>query len=228
MCGLYSLKSSAEEVRRFFGYPELPEFPPRAYVAPGQPVAVVRMMNGARQFSLMRWGFVPSWAKEIRPGKPLINARGETVTDKPSFRNAFKRRRCLLPADGFYEWQGDTPGRKQPFIVQRSGGGVFGLAGIWEHWLAPDGSELETTAIITTASNDRLAPVHHRMPVVIEPDQFEIWLNADEAEPERAKELLRPADNDFFTLGPTVIERPKRRIQAAAKPPADDDQMKLF
>ena len=112
MCGLYSLKTSAAEVRAFFGYPEEADFPPREYVAPTQPIAIVRMMNAQRQFALVRWGFVPSWAKQIQPGKPLINARAETIAEKPSFRTAFKRRRCLIPADGFYEWLGDTPGQE--------------------------------------------------------------------------------------------------------------------
>ncbi len=216
MCGLYSLKTSAAEVRAFFGYPEDAEFPPRPYVAPAQPVAVVRMINGARQFALLRWGFVPSWTKQIKPGKPLINARAETITEKPSFRNAIRRRRCLLPADGFYEWTGDIPGRKQPHLIARPDGGLFGLAGVWEHWLAADGSELETTAIITTAANDTLAAVHHRMPVVIAPEQFDLWLSDDETRTGAALDLLKAADNDHFTVQPTVIERPKRPTRPAA------------
>ena len=103
MCGLYSFKSSAEESRALFQYPETPEFPPRAYVAPMSPMAIVRAERGQRHFALVRWGFIPAWVKEVKPGKPLINARGETAMEKPSFRNAMKRRRCLIPADGFYE-----------------------------------------------------------------------------------------------------------------------------
>ena len=230
MCGLYSLKTSAAEVRSAFGYAEAAEFPPRPYVAPAQPVAVVRMMNGARQFALLRWGFVPSWAKQMKPGKPLINARAETIGEKPSFRNAIRRRRCLIPADGFYEWKGDVPGKKQPFHIHKPDGAVFGFAGIWEHWLAQDGSELETTAIITTAANDTLQPVHHRMPVVIEPHNYDLWLNADETLADAAMELLTAAGNDYFTLEPTMIERPRRPVRSAPAKPAKpaDGQLKLI
>jgi putative SOS response-associated peptidase YedK len=230
MCGLYSLKTSAAEVRAFFGYPEQADFPPRDYVAPTQPIAIVRNMNGARQFALVRWGFVPSWAKQIQPGKPLINARAETVAEKPSFRTAFKRRRCLIPADGFYEWQGDTPGKKQPYLIHRPDGGLFALAGIWEHWLAPDGSELETAAIVTTSANRTLTRVHHRMPVVITPENFDTWLTTPETETDAVRPLLAPAPNDHFTLTPTTIARPGRPAKppAARKPAPAPGQLKLF
>ena len=117
MCNLYSFRKSPEETRALFEYPEQPQFPPREVVAPGEPIAIVRADATSRQFALVRWGFVPSWSKEMKPGKPLTNARAETVFEKPSFRHAIRRRRCLVPADGFYEWQGDTPGRKQPYYV---------------------------------------------------------------------------------------------------------------
>ena len=112
MCGLYSFRKSAEETRSLLHYLEELEFPPRAYVAPQSPIAIVREENNERHFALVRWGFIPSWVKEIKPGKPLINARSETVLEKPSFRNAVRRRRCLIPADGYYEWMGDVPGKK--------------------------------------------------------------------------------------------------------------------
>ncbi|MCA3554540.1 SOS response-associated peptidase, partial [Aestuariivirga sp.] len=143
MCGLYSLSKTPRETKAWFGYPEDEDFPPRAHVAPGQPIAVVRMDNGARHFALVRWGFIPSWVRQVKPGKPLINARGETVMEKPSFRSAMRRRRCLVPADGYYEWSG-AEGRKTPFFVQRPDKGLFALAGLWEHWMGADGSELET------------------------------------------------------------------------------------
>jgi putative SOS response-associated peptidase YedK len=112
MCGLYSFRKSAEETRSLLQYLEELEFPPRTYVAPQSPIAIVREENNERHFALVRWGFIPSWVKEIKPGKPLINARSETLQEKPSFRNAVRRRRCLIPADGYYEWLGDVPGRK--------------------------------------------------------------------------------------------------------------------
>ena len=142
-------------------------------------MAIVRMDQGERHFALVRWGFIPSWVKEVKPGKPLINARGETVAEKPSFRNAMKRRRCLIPADGFYEWQGDVPGKKQPWFIHRPDDGLFAFAGLWEHWMGADGSEIETGVIITTAPNKTIATIHDRMPVVINPDDYETWLTGD-------------------------------------------------
>ena len=204
MCGLYSFRKSPEETRSLFDYLETPAFPPRRYVTPGSPIAIVRQLEGARHFALVRWGFVPAWAKEVKPGKPLINARGETVADKPSFRNAFKRRRCLIPADGFYEWQGDVPGRKQAYFIRRPDDGLFAFAGLWEHWMAPDGSELETGLIVTTDPNRPVAAIHNRMPVVIMPDDFDTWLSG---EPRLAQSRIRPAPDDYFTAEPTRIER---------------------
>ena len=142
MCGLYSFRRSPEETRTLFQYIEEPDFPPRAYVAPASPIAIVRAERGERHFALVRWGLIPAWVKEVTPGRPLINARGETVLEKPSFRNAMKRRRCLIPADGFYEWKGDVPGKKQPFHIHRPGHALFAFAGLWEHWQGADGSEL--------------------------------------------------------------------------------------
>ena len=222
MCGLYSLTKSPGETRAVFGYADEPDFPPRAHVAPGQPIAVVRIENGERRFALVRWGFIPSWVKEVKPGKPLINARGETVMEKPSFRNAMRRRRCLVPADGYYEWSGPE-GRKVPFLVQRKDRGLFALAGLWEHWMGPDGSELETATLMTISPNAELSVIHDRMPVIIAPEDYETWLTG---EPEEAATLIRPAPDDSFTLEPTVIGR-----TAARKPEPErkgPDQLSLF
>jgi putative SOS response-associated peptidase YedK len=204
MCGLYSFRKPAEETRSLLAYLEKPEFPPRLYVTPQSPIAIVRMEQGARHFALVRWGFIPSWVKELKPGKPLINARGETVAEKPSFRNAFKRRRCLIPADGFFEWQGDIPGKKQPWFIERHDLGLMAFAGLWEHWMGPDGSELETGVIITTDANAQVGAFHPRSPVVIVPEDFETWLTG---EPEDALKLIHPAPDDFWTLQKTVITR---------------------
>ncbi len=220
MCGLYSLTKSPGETRAVFGYADEPDFPPRAHVAPGQPIAVVRIENGERRFALVRWGFIPSWVKEVKPGKPLINARGETVMEKPSFRNAMRRRRCLVPADGYYEWSGPE-GRKVPFLVQRKDHGLFALAGLWEHWMGPDGSELETATLMTISPNAELSVIHDRMPVIIAPEDYETWLTG---EAEAAARLIRPAPDDSFTLEPTVIGR-----AAPPRPePKKPDQLSLF
>ena len=221
MCGLYSLTKSPAETRAWFRYAEEAEFPPRAHVAPGQPIGVVRIENGERRFALVRWGFIPSWVKEVKPGKPLINARGETVLEKPSFRNAMRRRRCLVPADGYYEWSGPE-GRKVPFYVQRKDKGLLALAGLWEHWMGPDGSELETATLMTISPNAELSVIHDRMPVIIAPEDCETWLTG---EPEESARLIRPAPDDSFTLEPTVIGRSAPR---KPEPPKRPDQLSLF
>lgn len=216
MCGLYSLRKSPGETRALFEYADEHDFPPRAHVAPGQPIAVVRVENGQRRLALVRWGFVPSWVKEVKPGKPLINARGESVMEKPSFRNAMRRRRCLVPADGYYEWSG-AEGRKVPFLVERADKGLFALAGLWEHWMGADGSELETAVLMTIAPNRELAAIHDRMPVIIAAEDYETWLTG---EVEEAAKLIRPAPDGSFVMEPTVIGR--------GAPPKKPDQMSLF
>ena len=224
MCGLYSFRKTSEETRSLFDYLERPDFPPRHYVAPGGPIAIVRAEKGERHFVLVRWGLVPSWVKEIKPGKPLINARAESVLEKPSFRNAMKRRRCLIPADGFYEWEGDVPGKKRPWFIHRPDDGLFAFAGLWEHWMGADGSEIETAAIVTCEPNRTIARIYNRMPVVIQPADYARWLDVENVEPLAAASLLKPAPEDFFIAEPTRIER------AAPKPGAEKpvSQMKLI
>jgi putative SOS response-associated peptidase YedK len=207
MCGLYSFKRSPEEARGLFNYIEMPDFPPRQYITPGGPMAIVRQGNdGVRHFALVRWGFVPSWAKEIQP-KPLINARSETILEKPSFKNAIRRRRCLIPADGFYEWEGDVPGKKKPWYIHRPDHGLMAFAGIWEHWMGPDGSELETAAIITTVANALVETIHPRSPVVIHPELFADWLDVRNDDAKDLMPLMQPQGPDYFAMEPTVIKR---------------------
>ena len=217
MCGLFSFRKSAEETRSFFNYVEKPDFPPRTYVAPLGPIAIIRVENNERHFALVRWGLIPSWMKEIKPGKPVINARSETLLEKPSFRNAVKRRRCLVPADGFYEWQGDVPGKKIPHFIHRPDHGLFAFAGLWEHWLGADGSELETAAIITTTPNAVIAQIYDRMPVVIHPENFAEWLDVKNVGAGEAMQLLKPVPENYFVFEPTRIERnappPKPKAQ---------------
>jgi putative SOS response-associated peptidase YedK len=221
MCGLYSFRKSADETRSLLQYLEKLDFPPRTYVAPQSPIAIVRTENNERHFALVRWGFIPSWVKEIKPGKPLINARSETLLEKPSFRNALKRRRCLIPADGFYEWLGDVPGKKIPYFIHRPGHGLFAFAGLWEHWLGADGSELETAAIITTEPNAVIAQIHNRMPAIIHPQDYARWLDVGNVDAEEAAQLLKPAPEDYFVIEPTVIAR-------SAPPPKPKAQLNLL
>jgi putative SOS response-associated peptidase YedK len=230
MCGLYSFKRSAEEVRSLFGYAERAEFPPRDYVAPGGPIGIVRTIDSTRHFALVRWGFVPSWASDIKPGKPLINARAESVLEKPTFRNAMSRRRCLIPADGFYQWKGDVPGRKQAYYVHRPDHELFALAGLWELWTGADGSEIETAAVITTRPTASLSEIHDRMPAIIMPEDFTRWLDTANHSASDAAKLLVPPYDDYFSAEPVELRRsasPKPASKAAPESkPAD--QLKLL
>ncbi len=220
MCGLYSNRKMAAEVRSIFDYPEQPPFAPRDFITPGGPMEIIKGEHGQPHFALVRWGLVPGWSREMRPGRPLINARAETILEKPSFSGAMKHRRCLIPADGYFEWQGDTPGKKQPYRFTRPDQGLFAFAGIWEHWMTSEGSELESAAIITTAANDAVAPVHHRMPVIIEPENFTRWLDSEKVLARQAARLLVSAPDDYFVFEKTTIDRPQK--------PKQDDQLSLF
>jgi len=190
LCGRYSLTNPLESVEALFGFDARPNLAARYNIAPAQPVPVLRHgVSGMRELALVRWGLVPFWAKEVPAGRPLINARAETVAKKPAFRNAFKRRRCLIPADGFYEWRAVPDGPKQPYRIAMAGNALFAFAGIWEHWQTAEGSELESCAIVTTDANDQVRDIHHRMPVILAPEDFDAWLSG---EPGRAATLMRP------------------------------------
>ncbi len=191
MCGRYCITSAPEAIRLLFRYPERPNFPPRYNVAPTQPVPIVRLVEGERHFALVRWGLIPPWVKDPRNFALLINARGETVNEKPAFKNAMKRRRCLFPADGFYEWKLEG-GHRKAFHARKPGGGPFAFAGLWETWIGPNGEELETAAIVTTQANKEMGAVHNRAPVILPPEQFDLWLNGGVGSADAA-ELIRPA-----------------------------------
>ncbi len=206
MCGRYLITSAPEAFRRLFRYREQPNFPPRYNVAPTQPVPIVRMVEGERQFSLVRWGLLPSWVKDPRQFSLIVNARGESVNDKPAFRNAMRRRRCLFPADGFYDWQ-DAGGRKRPYCVRPKDGGPIAFAGLWESWTGPNGEEMETAAIVTTAANRELARLHDRMPVIVPPDAFDFWLDCARVDAESAAALIAPAREGWleaYEVSPAV------------------------
>jgi putative SOS response-associated peptidase YedK len=210
MCGRYNMTSAPEQVRALFRYPEQPNFPPRHNIAPTQPIAIVRMAEGRRQFALVRWGLIPPWVKDPRSFALLINARAESVNEKPAFTNAMKRRRCLVPANGFYEWQSEG-GRKRPFIARPKGGGPHGppiaFAGLWETWTGPNGEEVETAAIITTEANREMAAVHHRAPVIVPPEQFGFWLDCANVNASEAASLFRPAPDgamEVYEISPAV------------------------
>lgn len=178
MCGRYELHSHPAAIALAFGLSSPPHIEPRYNVAPTQHVPIVRLnAAGERELVQVRWGLVPRWAKDPSIGARMINARGETVVSKPAFGNAFRRHRCLLPADAFYEWQARDGTAKQPMRVGMKDASVFGLAGLYERWLSPDGEPLDTCTILTTAANALLAPIHERMPVIVAPDAYEQWLD---------------------------------------------------
>ncbi len=194
MCTRYVISSPPAALRALFGYAEQPNFPPRYNVAPTQPIPIVRLDAGKRAFALARWGFVPSWVKDPKTFSLLLNARGESVLDKPAFRNAMRRRRCLVPADGFYEWQAGRAGeRRCPYFVRAKSGGPLAFAGLWETWIGPNGEEVDTAAIVTTAANGTLATIHDRMPVIVPPEAFDLWLDCAKIETATAAALIAPA-----------------------------------
>lgn len=200
MCSRYSLTSPHEAVRAVFKTERGHEYPPRYNIAPTQPVAIVRIgADHKRELALVRWGLIPGWVKDPRTFTTLINARAETLLEKPSFRSALRHRRCIVPADAFYEWTG-KPGAKQPHMIRpRSANAPMGLAGLWEHWLGADGSEMESMAIITVAANDAIAAIHDRMPAILDPDDYDAWLDVRGVKDVFAADLLRPAPEDLLT-----------------------------
>jgi putative SOS response-associated peptidase YedK len=199
MCGRTTLIAEARAVAGMFDLAVVPELFPRYNIAPTQPLLAVRLVDGQRAAVNLRWGLIPSWSKDVA-GTGLINARSETVAEKPAFRTAFRKRRCLVPADGFYEWQ-PQPSGKQPFLFRRPDHGLFAVAGLWETWVNPEGRSFETCALLTTTANAGVRPVHERMPVLIDDADFERWL--DPAAPAAdLLALLRPAADDALTATP--------------------------
>jgi putative SOS response-associated peptidase YedK len=248
MCGRYAITSAPEAIRRLFGYDEQPNFPPRYNVAPTQPVPIVRMVAGKRHFALVRWGFIPSWVKDPRSFSLLINARGESLSDKPAFRAAMRYRRCLFPADGFYDWRREGA-RASPHYVRPKAGGPMALAGLWENWMGPHGEEVETAVIVTTRANRMLAPIHPRMPVIVPPEAFDLWLDSARVDAATAAALIAPAPEDMLAvhqvspavnsaandtpdlIAPVTAEAAARAADAAAprrKPKANSRQGSLF
>jgi putative SOS response-associated peptidase YedK len=233
MCGRYAIISVPEALRALFGYEEHPNFPPRHNVAPTQPIPIVRIVDGRRHFALVRWGLLPSWVKDPKNFSLLINARAESVADKPAFRAAMKRRRYLIPADGFYEWKA-AGGRKHPYFIRARSGAPLAFAGLWETWSGPNGEELDTAAIVTCDANRLLAPIHSRMPAIVPPEAFDLWLDCANVDARTALALLRPASEDLleaYEVAPAVnrtanddakliepLARGATPEQAAAKP----------
>ncbi len=216
MCGRFAITLPPEAVRAFFAYVEQPNFPPRYNVAPTQPIPLVaaRAHTGGRErhFLLARWGFLPGFVKDPKTFPLLINARAETLGQKPSFRAALRRRRCLVIADGFYEWRRAAPGAPKaaanaPFLIRRVDRAPFCFAGLMEAWSDPSGGEIDTACIVTTAANRLMARLHDRMPAILDPEAFSIWLDNDGVDATIATALLRPAPEaalELVPIGPAV------------------------
>ena len=202
MCGRYELHANPAAIALAFGLAWPPDIAPRYNIAPTQQVPIVRVnAHGERELAQVRWGLVPRWAKNPSIGARMINARAETVATKPAFRIAFQRHRCLLPADGFYEWQARADGSKQPVHIGMKDASVFGLAGLYERWLTPEGEPLDTCTILTTEANALLRRLHDRMPVIVPREAYEAWL--DPATPDVAG-LLVPYDASAMTFRPVA------------------------
>jgi putative SOS response-associated peptidase YedK len=209
MCGRYILSHTTEEVAARFKVQEiLFELTPRFNIAPTQPVPVVRQ-NGSRVLDGFRWGLVPFWAKDPQIGNKMINARAETLAEKPSFKKSLAQRRCLIPADGFYEWMRKGK-EKQPMYIHPASGDVFAFAGLWDEWRSPDGSPLRTCTIITTTPNELMSGIHNRMPAILRPEDEELWLDKSITDAPELLSLLRPYPDEALKAQPvsTAVNSP--------------------
>lgn len=231
MCGRFTLHHSAEEIaKRFEVQRVLFDAPPRYNIAPSQPIATITSQDGARVLDACRWGLIPSWAKDPAIGNRMINARAETLREKPAFKTALSRRRCLIPADGFYEWstpakattankRGAKAKEKTPHYIRMKSGELFALAGLWDEWKTPEGEMLRSCTIITTVPNDIITPLHHRMAVILKPEDEATWLNSESNDVDELSQLLQPYANDALELYGV-----SRRVNA----PAFDEESCIF
>lgn len=202
MCGRYSLTTPSEALADMFDAGPLDSFPPRYNIAPTQHVPVVRLdPDSRREWAMLRWGLIPSWAKDPAIGNRMINARAETAAEKPSFRAAMRRRRCLVPTDGFYEWQ-KSGNQKQPMRIELADGKPFAFAGLWEHWQSPAGDAVETFTILTTEASADLSAIHHRMPVILAPEHYQVWLEVGSGDVEIVLPLLAPYQAERLVARP--------------------------
>jgi putative SOS response-associated peptidase YedK len=203
MCGRFLLIAPGRDLAERFGLTEEPDLKPRYNIAPTQSVATLRTKpeSGTRRLEMLTWGLVPFWAKDPSIGSRMINARSETAAQKPSFRAAFKRRRCIIPADGFYEWTG-AKGKKQPYLIRTVDERPFALAGLWEHWADANGNVIESCTILTTDANEALRRLHDRMPVILPPEDYQTWLDPALEDPKVIQTMLRQYPSEEFSIVP--------------------------
>lgn len=200
MCGRFELHSAFEIIAQIFNLPGGMFTVPMGFnIAPGMDIAIIVDEGGRNTLAACRWGFVPSWGKDLNDGYRMINARAETVAEKPSFRQAFSRHRCLVVADGFYEWKNEG-GKKRPYYIHRRDGKPFGMAGLYNRWTSPEGEQVCTSAIITTEANDIVRPIHDRMPVILARDAVDLWLDPAVHEKEKLLRVLKPCPDDELEL----------------------------
>jgi putative SOS response-associated peptidase YedK len=221
MCGRYTLRTPVDTLAEEFGLTGLlPEVPVRYNIAPTQEVASVLAEEDERHLEMLRWGLIPSWADDPAIGSRMINARSETAAEKPSFRGAFKKRRCLIAADGFYEWQ-KVNGGKQPYYIRMEDGSPFAFAGLWESW-DKHGEEIRSCTILTTDANELVGEIHHRMPVILTPENYDFWLDPDMREAEPLLDLLRPYPDDVMEAYPVSrrVNKPSNDEPGCIEPAA--------
>lgn len=200
MCGRYALSVEREALLAYFGEGQLAwDFDVQYNVAPGQYIPAVIAHQGQLRFGKLKWGLVPSWAKDDKLAAKLVNARAETLADKPSFRDSLRRKRCVIPADSFYEWHKQADGSKQPMRIHLKDSPVFAMAGLYDTWVQPDGEKLHTCTIITTEANPVMADIHHRMPAILPREQLMSWLDPAVQEPDRLLPLLQPYPEQEMT-----------------------------
>lgn len=247
MCGRFALAVQPEDIEAEFSMIRIEWFPPRYNIAPTQPILIVRGERGERRPALVRWGLIPSWTKDLAAMPLLFNARSETAAEKPAYRGAYRHRRCLIPATGFYEWQKGPNGKKQPYYLQPASGGIIAFAGLWDEWADDKGNIIDTATILTTAANRELAPIHERMPVVVRREQYDLWLGLDADRGAKAGQVLLPptdgtfeaipigaAVNNFRNDDPSILARmspisePEPSRLKKAEKPVDSSQLKLF
>lgn len=221
MCGRFSQTATPEIIIEQFGVNDSPLFQPRYNIAPSQSIAAIRIEpdTTTRKLVMLRWGLIPSWAKDAKIGNQCINAKAETVAEKPSFRSAFKKRRCLVVATGFYEWQVQGA-RKQPMWIGLRSKRPFAFAGLWEHWKPAEGEPIDTCTIITTEPNDIMAPIHNRMPVILTPTSYDQWLDPTFQKIETLNGLLRPYQSEELTAYPvsTLVNNPRHDTPQCLEP----------
>jgi putative SOS response-associated peptidase YedK len=221
MCGRYTLRTPVDSLVETFEIEEYPSsITPNYNIAPTQEVAAVVEEEDKRKLEMLHWGLIPSWAKDPAIGNKMINARAETVSEKPSFRSAFKKRRCLILADGFYEWKKTDDG-KQPYHVKMEDGSPFAFAGLWEVW-GKNGEEIHSCTIITTEANDLMSEIHHRMPVILPPEDYAMWLDPDFDEKEPLTTLLKPYPADAMEAYPVSrkVNKPSNNEPSVLEPVA--------